>query len=41
MLESIMDLLGLNLAVPDHTTWRSGSGAAGAADAFYNEGFTA
>ena len=34
MLRSIIQLLGLDLAVPDHTTWRNRSGAAGAADAF-------
>jgi hypothetical protein len=33
MLGLIMDLLDLDLAVPDHTTWRNRSGAAGAVDA--------
>jgi hypothetical protein len=33
MLGLIMDLLDLDLAVPDHTTWRNRSGTAGAVDA--------
>jgi hypothetical protein len=33
LLGSVMDLLGLELPVPDHTTWRNRSGTAGAADA--------
>jgi hypothetical protein len=34
LIGSILQLLGLDLPVPDYSTWRNRSGAAGAADAF-------